>query len=67
MTKHRILTKAEVYRIAAEASADPRSVAKAATYGARSVRGIAGERIAEAASRLGLQLPDSVPPPSSAG
>jgi hypothetical protein len=44
-----------VLRLAAAAGADPRTARKALRYGARAVRGLAGERLAESMAALGIQ------------
>jgi hypothetical protein len=45
-----------VLRLAAAAEVDPRTARKALARGAEAVRGRAGERVAEAAKKLGLTL-----------
>jgi hypothetical protein len=43
-------------KLAAEAGVDPRTARKAIRDGADAVRGLTGERVAEAAARLGIAL-----------
>lgn len=43
-------------KLAAEAGCDPRTARKAMAEGAAAVRGQTGERVAEAAAKLGIAL-----------
>jgi hypothetical protein len=54
------------YLLAAHADVDRRSAARALREGAEAVRGRAGERIAEAATKLGIDLPKPAKEPSRA-
>jgi hypothetical protein len=51
------MTTRDVLQLALRAHVDPRSAAKAMKLGAHAVRGMAGQRIAEAARELGITLP----------
>ncbi len=52
----RRLRVGQVLKLAAEAGCDPRTARKAMAEGAAAVRGLVGERIAEAAAKLGIAL-----------
>ena len=46
----------EVLKLAAEAGCDPRTARKALAKGAKALRGLTRDRVAEAAAKLGITL-----------